>query len=61
VGRRYAAVLAISLVGLALNDAVVWGGVAALGLGLVLSKIIATAVAMVWNYLARATWVYKEA
>jgi putative flippase GtrA len=60
LGRQYAAVLAISVAGLALNDALVWAGVEAAGASLVVSKIIATGVAMVWNYMARALWVYKE-
>ena len=55
---RYAKVLAVSLVGLALNDAVVWGGVALLALPLVAAKVAATAVALGWNYLARVLWIY---
>jgi putative flippase GtrA len=60
LGRQYAGVLAISAAGLALNDALVWGGVEAAGMSLVASKIIATGVVMAWNYMARALWVYKE-
>jgi putative flippase GtrA len=61
VGRQYAGVLLVSLVGLAINDAVVWGGVVLLGLGLVVAKVIATAAAMVWNFAARSLWIYREA
>lgn len=60
LARQYGAVLAISIVGLALNDAVVWGGVELAGAGIVVSKIIATGVAMFWNFVARARWVYRE-
>jgi putative flippase GtrA len=59
--RQYAAVLAISVAGLALNDALVWGGVEIAGLPIVASKIIATGVVMFWNYLARTLWVYRKA
>ena len=61
VGRQYAGVLAVSLVGVAINDAVVWGGVVVMGLAILAAKVIATLVAMVWNYAARSLWVYREA
>jgi len=60
-GSQYARVLAVSLVGVAVNDAVVWVGVAVAGLALILAKVIATLVAMVWNYAARSLWIYREA
>ena len=60
VGRQYAGVLAVSLVGVAINDAVVWLGVVVAGLALILAKVIATGVAMVWNYAARSLWIYRE-
>lgn len=59
--RQYAAVLAVSVAGLALNDALVWSGVEIAGLPIVASKIIATGVVMFWNYLARTLWVYRKA
>lgn len=60
LGRQYAAVLAISIVGLAINDALVWMGVVVAGAGIVASKVVATVAAMFWNYAARAKWVYRE-
>lgn len=60
LARQYASVLGISVVGLALNDATVWIGVEALGTGLVVAKLAATAVALAWNYTARVRWVYAE-
>ena len=60
VGRQYAAVLAISTVGLALNDALMWMGVVVAGAGIVASKVAATVAVMFWNYAARAKWVYRE-
>jgi putative flippase GtrA len=60
MARQYAGVLVISVVGLGLNDALVWGGVEIAGAPLVASKIIATGVVMFWNYMARALWVYRE-
>jgi putative flippase GtrA len=57
---QYAKVLAVSAVGLAINDAVVWGGVVLLSLPLVASKVVATVVALAWNFAARVRWVYPE-
>jgi putative flippase GtrA len=58
VAPQYAKVLLVSLVGLAINDAVVWAGVALLALPLVASKVAATIVALAWNFAARAWWIY---
>jgi len=58
--RQYASVLAISLVGLALNDALVWAGVKVLEGDVVVAKVVATLVTLVWNYLSRSLWVYRE-
>lgn len=49
--------VALSCVGLAVNEAVMWLGLSLLGDGLValfLSKACATCVVMVWNYLSRS-------
>jgi putative flippase GtrA len=56
----YAVVAAISVVGLLINDLVVWLGVVMLGSGLIAAKILATLVAWAWNYQARRRWVYTE-
>ena len=58
---QYARVLVVSLVGLALNDAIVWGGVALLALPLVAAKVAATVVALGWNFVARDRWIYRSA
>lgn len=57
---QYAGVLAVSLAGLAINDAVVWAAAGLAGLPLLAAKVLATAAAMAWNYAARATWIYGE-
>ncbi len=56
----YASVLGVSLIGLALNNLVVWILVAAGGLSLLIGKVAATAIVMIWNFLARLFWVYKN-
>jgi putative flippase GtrA len=66
-GRRFEAgwatqywkVLVISLVGLALNDALVWAGVVLVALPVLAAKVLATLVAFAWNFSARAHFVYS--
>jgi putative flippase GtrA len=58
--QAYVAVLAISLVGLAINDAVVWTGVELLDFHLLSAKVAATIAGLVWNYLARTKFVYQN-
>ena len=48
--------VALSLAGLAINEALMWLGVTALGLNYVLVKAAATAVVMGWNFLSRKRW-----
>jgi putative flippase GtrA len=55
----YLAVLAISLIGLLLNDGVMVICVDWLMLSIVSSKILATLVGLLWNFLARKTFVYR--
>lgn len=56
----YAAVLTVSLVGLLVNNAVVWILVGVAGMGLLPGKIIATLAGLVWNFTARKIWIYKS-
>ena len=61
VWTTYLSVLGVSVVGLALNDLVVWVLVGVVSVSLLPSKVAATAIVMVWNFLARLLWVYKKA
>jgi putative flippase GtrA len=56
----YAAVLTVSLVGLLVNNAVVWILVGLSGMALLPGKIIATLAGLVWNFSARKFWIYKS-
>ena len=56
----YAAVLTVSLVGLLVNNAVVWILVGLVGMGLLPGKIIATLAGLGWNFTARKFWIYKS-
>jgi putative flippase GtrA len=56
----YAAVLTVSLVGLLVNNAVVWILVGLVGMGLLPGKIIATLAGLGWNFTARKSWIYKS-
>lgn len=57
--RRYIGTLGVSVVGLLLNDALVWCLAEIVHTGLVLAKVVATVVALGWNYTARVLWVYR--
>ena len=50
----------LSLVGLAINEALMWLGVNALSLNYVLVKVAATCVVMLWNFASRKRWLYAS-
>jgi len=56
--RSYIAVLGISVLGLLLNDAVLFVGVEIIRLPIVPSKILATITVLLWNFAARKRLVY---
>ena len=58
--RAYVAVLAISIMGLILNDLIVWITVAQVEMSLLSGKITAAALVLLWNYFARVAIVYKK-
>lgn len=58
-GREFIIFIVLSLVGLALNELCMWVGLRVLGDGalqITASKVFATAVVMVWNFLSRKKW-----
>jgi putative flippase GtrA len=57
--REVALVFAVSAIGLAINQGVLFVAVHNLGLDLVLSKILATGIVFLWNYQLRANFVFK--
>ena len=51
--------LALSLVGLAINSALMWAGTEVLGdgpLAVTVTKVVATGVVMLWNFASRKRW-----
>jgi putative flippase GtrA len=60
IATTYAGVVVVSIVGLAINDAVVWIAIEIAHSSLLVAKIIATAMGLVWNFGARRTWIYRE-
>jgi putative flippase GtrA len=56
----YLPVLGVSIVGLAINNGVVWLLVGQLALALLIGKIVAALAAFIWNFLARAKWIYND-
>ena len=58
-GRELTIFVALSVVGLVINEMLMWLGVALLGdsaLAVTATKVCATAVVMVWNFLSRKRW-----
>ncbi len=51
--REFAVFVALSVAGLGINDALMWGGTALAGIDYRVVKIGATAVVMVWNFVTR--------
>ena len=58
--HEIALVFAISAVGLAVNQAVLYVGVGILRIDMLLAKLFATGAVFVWNYTARAHWVFRR-
>ena len=57
--REFVVFIALSVVGLGINELVMLAGTAALGisaLAVTFTKLVATAVVMVWNFLSRKKW-----
>lgn len=57
--REFVIFLVLSLIGLAINEAIMAAGVAVLGssaLAVMGTKVLATAIVMVWNFISRKKW-----
>ena len=57
--RELAIFVALSLVGLAINSALMWAGTEVLGdgpLAVTVTKVVATGVVMLWNFASRKRW-----
>ena len=53
--------MVLSLIGLALNQLIMWGGTTALGeRWYVLAKVAATGIVMLWNFFSRKHWLDAE-
>ena len=51
--REFIIFVVLSVIGLLVNDALMWAGVDLFGISYLLVKIFATAVVMVWNFVTR--------
>ena len=51
--REFMIFVALSVVGLLINNLCMWAGVELLGIHYLITKIFATAVVMVWNFITR--------
>ena len=58
-GREFVIFVVLSVIGLGINELCMWAGTALLGesaLMVTVTKVFATAVVMVWNFLSRKKW-----
>ncbi|WP_165172884.1 GtrA family protein [Adlercreutzia sp. ZJ242] len=51
--REFVIFVVLSVIGLLINDALMWLGTGMLGISYLITKIFATAVVMVWNFVTR--------
>ena len=51
--REFVIFVVLSVVGLLINDVLMWLGTGLLGISYLITKIFATAVVMVWNFVTR--------
>lgn len=54
--RELVIFVVLSVIGLAINELVMWAGVDLAGISYLIVKIVATAVVMVWNFASRKRW-----
>ena len=57
--REFVIFVILSVIGLLINEAIMYVGIQTLGksaLAITITKVIATAVVMVWNFLSRKKW-----
>ena len=58
-GRELALFVVLSLVGLGINELIIWAGTSVIGesaFAVTVVKVVATAVVMVWNFWSRKRW-----
>ena len=61
--REFITFLVLSGIGLLINEVLMWAGVTLLGnspLMVTITKVFATAVVMVWNFLSRKRWLEAD-
>lgn len=51
--REFVIFVVLSVIGLVINDVLMWLGTGLLGVSYLITKIFATAVVMVWNFVTR--------
>ncbi len=57
--REFVTFLILSAIGLGINEVIMWGGVNLLGnnpLAVTATKVVATGIVMVWNFVSRKRW-----
>ena len=58
-GKEFAIFIVLSVIGLAINELVMWVGLVTIGgapVAVTATKVVATAVVMIWNFFSRKKW-----
>ena len=55
--REFVIFVVLSIIGLGINDLVMWLGTDLAGISYLLTKLVATAVVMVWNFVTRKKFI----
>ena len=54
--REFIIFVVLSVIGLGINELIMWAGVDLAGISYLIVKVFATAVVMVWNFVSRKKW-----
>lgn len=57
---EFLAFVLLSVIGLAINELLMWIGASGLHVHYMMTKIFATAVVMIWNFVSRKIWLEKR-
>lgn len=58
--REFVIFVVLSVIGLLINNGCMWAGVELLGVHYLLTKIVATAIVMIWNFVTRKIFLDAE-
>lgn len=58
--KEFVIFIILSVIGLAINEVMMWAGTVPLNLNYLFVKVLATAVVLIWNFLSRKKWLDEK-